>query len=168
MIMPRSSSLTSQPHASRSSLSLQCPIRMKCFFPLTWSSRLSSVINFPRKMPSAPVRIWYPSWELPQLPSTPVLTLITNRYNTHLLAGLLLCKILDDKNGLLCLNLHSSPGNFLLVQCLGLCTSMTRGMGLTPGQGTEITQARRKNMSPHCLSTMPKHGWCSIIIIFAF
>ena len=116
--------------------SLQCPIWMKCFFPLTWSSKLSSVISFPRKIPSAPVRIWYPSWELPQLPSTPVSTLITRRYNTHLLVSLLLHKILDDKNGLLCLNLHSLPGNFLLVQCLGLCTSMTKGVVLIPDWGT--------------------------------
>lgn len=86
---------------------------------------------------------------LPQLPSTPVLILITRRYNTHLLVSLLLCKILDDKNGLLCLNLHSLPGNFLLVQCLGLCTSMTRGVVLIPDWGTEIAHARRKDMSPH-------------------
>lgn len=60
LVIPQTSSLTSQPHGSSSPPSLQCPTWMKYPFCLTWSSRL----NFPWKTPLSPVRIWCPSWEL--------------------------------------------------------------------------------------------------------
>ena len=39
------------------------------------------------------------------------------------------------------------PGNFLVVQCLGLCPSTAGGMGLTHDWGTEI---------PHAVQCGPK------------
>ena len=40
-----------------------------------------------------------------------------------------------------------SSGNSLVVQCLGFCTSIDRGLGLIPGQGTRIPPAKKKLQS---------------------
>lgn len=85
---PHFSCLISQPHGSSTFLSLQCPDVMKFPFPPTWSPRLSLGINFSRKTPSTQAWIWFPSEELPQPLSIPVLTLIARKHNIHLLVCL--------------------------------------------------------------------------------
>ena len=51
-----------------------------------------------------PSEDWVPLMGAPG--STPILTLIARKHNIHLLVCLLFSKILDDKDGLLCLNPH--------------------------------------------------------------
>ena len=49
-------------------------------------------------------------------------------------------KALDRKRNPM-LNKRWSPGNSWTVQGLGLCTTIVKGMGRIPGQGTNIPQA---------------------------
>jgi len=48
---------------------------------------------------------------------------------------------------------ETTPGNSMVVQCLGLCASTTGGVGSIPGQGSKIPHAaqqkkKKKEMIP--------------------
>ena len=49
---------------------------------------------------------------------------------------------------------ETTPGNSMVVQCLGLCVSPTGGLGSIPGQGSKIPHAaqqqkkKKKEMIP--------------------
>ena len=49
---------------------------------------------------------------------------------------------------------ETTPGNSMVVQCLGLCVSTTGGLGSIPGQGSKIPHAaqqkkkKKKEMIP--------------------
>ena len=39
---------------------------------------------------------------------------------------------------------ETTPGNSMVVQCLGLCVSPTGGLGSIPGQGSKIPHAAQQ------------------------
>lgn len=109
---PHFSCLLSQPHGSSTSLSLQRSALMKFPFPPTWSPRLSLAINFSRKTPSiqhefgSPPRsshsLWaHLSWHSSQ-ENTILIYLFVSLFPSD-------GKILEGKDGLLCLNPHKLP-----------------------------------------------------------